>query len=84
MENSNWMNDARCKGMDTELFFPFEHESNRPAKEVCESCDVREKCLNYALDHNITYGVWGGKSERERRPLRKKRISDIRSMRSDN
>jgi WhiB family redox-sensing transcriptional regulator len=32
---------------------------------------VRAKCLEYALDNNEQYGVWGGKSEVERRAMRK-------------
>ena len=31
---------------------------------------VRQPCLDYALSHAITYGIWGGLTERERRALR--------------
>ena len=28
-----------------------------------------EPCLEYALSNRITHGIWGGLTERERRPL---------------
>ena len=40
------------------------------AKRWCNVCPVRENCLDYAIRTGEKFGVWGGKSERERRPLR--------------
>jgi WhiB family redox-sensing transcriptional regulator len=60
-----------CAQTDPEAFFPDKGERTRPAKAVCEGCPVRDECLNYALEHNERFGVWGGKSERERRVLRR-------------
>jgi hypothetical protein len=31
---------------------------------------VRQPCLDYAISHAITHGIWGGLTERDRRPLR--------------
>jgi WhiB family transcriptional regulator, redox-sensing transcriptional regulator len=36
---------------------------------------VREECLSYALAAGITFGVWGGLSERERRRVRRDRAA---------
>ena len=44
--------------------------SVRPAKRVCMACEVREACLEYALERDERSGVWGGMSERERRRLK--------------
>lgn len=33
-------------------------------------CKVRPQCLLYALDHNETFGIWGGTSDVERRRLK--------------
>jgi hypothetical protein len=63
---------ALCREVDTgELWFPEKGGSNATAKQVCQACPVREACLQWAVDHDERYGVWGGLSERERRQLRR-------------
>lgn len=64
-----WMEDGVCNQTDPEVFFPERGNSNRDAKRVCMGCPVREQCLEYALENVERYGVWGGLSERQRRPL---------------
>lgn len=63
-----WQDDAACKGKG-ELFF-FERGSNkvriRQAKELCESCLVKEECLGFALDNRFEFGIYGGKTPNER------------------
>lgn len=66
-----WVADALCAQTDPELFFPEKGEPARPAKKVCASCDVRAQCLAWALETQQRHGIWGGLSERERRPLRR-------------
>lgn len=41
-----WQTDALCAQTDPEAFFPEKGGSTRDAKRVCESCPVREECLN--------------------------------------
>lgn len=65
-----WMTDAVCASVDPECFFPRKGGSTRPAKTVCRGCDVKSDCLQYAIENEINWGVWGGLSERERRPLK--------------
>lgn len=43
------------------------------AKRVCMTCDERTNCLEWALETGQDFGIWGGKTERERNALRKKR-----------
>lgn len=64
-----WMDSAVCAQTDPEAFFPEKGGSIKEAKTVRLGCDVRDLCLQYALVHVERYGVWGGKSERERRKL---------------
>jgi WhiB family redox-sensing transcriptional regulator len=40
---------------------------------VCQTCEVRTECLEYALDNAELFGIWGGMSERQRRKLRQQR-----------
>ena len=64
-----WQDDALCAQTDPEAFFPEKGGSTREAKRICLRCDVQDACLEYALAHQERFGIWGGFSERERRPL---------------
>jgi hypothetical protein len=46
----------------------------KAAKAICRACDVREKCLEWALERGESAGVWGGLTERERNKLNKRRF----------
>lgn len=65
-----WHARRACNGVDPEIFYPESGGTTRPAKKLCADCPVRAQCLQFALDNNEIYGVWGGTSERERRPIR--------------
>lgn len=66
-----WMRRGLCAQTDPESFFPEKGGTTRDAKRVCQSCPVRTDCLDYALEHQERFGIWGGLSERERRRLTK-------------
>lgn len=66
-----WVADAVCAQTDPDAFFPEKGGTTAPAKAICTGCTVRARCLDYALEHNERFGIWGGLSERERRGLRK-------------
>lgn len=68
-----WMDDAVCAETAPDIFFPEKGGSTRDAKKLCASCEVAAQCLAYALDKEERFGIWGGLSERERRPLQKAR-----------
>lgn len=74
-----WQASARCTEVDPEIFFPERGGSSRAARAVCNDCSVREECLRYALTNREQFGIWGGTSERERRKLRKLRITRLAS-----
>src|SRR5699024_397846 len=57
---------------EPEAFFPEKGGSTREAKKVCVSCEVRAECLEYALENDERFGIWGGLSERERRKLKRR------------
>ena len=70
----SWQADSLCAQTDPEAFFPEKGGSTRDAKKICQSCDVRSQCLEYALENDERFGIWGGLSERERRKLKKRAI----------
>jgi WhiB family transcriptional regulator, redox-sensing transcriptional regulator len=74
-DEQEWQERALCAQTDPEAFFPEKGGSTREAKQICNSCDVRGECLEYALGHDERFGIWGGLSERERRRL-KRRTAD--------
>lgn len=69
-----WVTEAACRGADVAVFHPTKghrmHETQALAKEYCESCTVRQPCLEYAVKGLIEVGVWGGLSAKQRRPYR--------------
>lgn len=68
-----WQADALCAQTDPEAFFPEKGGSTRDAKRICSGCEVKAQCLEYALQNDERFGIWGGLSERERRRLRRAR-----------
>lgn len=70
----NWRDDARCREVDPELFFPVVRgpmliRQEAEAKAVCASCSARQKCLEWAVIYQ-TDGIAGGMTEEERAALR--------------
>jgi WhiB family transcriptional regulator, redox-sensing transcriptional regulator len=73
-DEPEWQDRALCAQTDPEAFFPEKGGSTREAKRICQGCDVRSECLEYALAHDERFGIWGGLSERERRKLKKRAV----------
>lgn len=82
----NWQRRAACKDEDPELFFVVGHETSpaneaqiAAAKRVCFGCPVRVDCLEFALEHGLGDGVFGGMSADERRKLKKSRPAPVKA-----
>ncbi|SFS40336.1 transcription factor WhiB [Saccharopolyspora flava] len=73
-EEQEWQERALCAQTDPEAFFPEKGGSTREAKRICSGCEVRSECLEYALQHDERFGIWGGLSERERRKLKRRAV----------
>lgn len=69
-----WRDSAACLGYP-EPFFPAVGGSSDLARRICETCSVREECLDYALrsPSATRAGIWAGYTERELRELRRLR-----------
>lgn len=66
-----WMDEGRCRGIGWDQFFaPDIDGANTPnqsaARKLCLGCPVTAECLEYALETDSRFGVWGGISERQR------------------
>ncbi|MBW3603180.1 MAG: WhiB family transcriptional regulator [Actinobacteria bacterium] len=74
---TGWQQHGLCRAIDSDVFFPppwFEHKPDREAREarakrICARCPVRLPCLDWALATREPFGVWGGRSESERRRI---------------
>lgn len=72
-EDTSWMADAPCQGL-THLFFPTgtddrtkeTPETTMAARAICGRCELRERCLDYAVRWREPCGVWGGSTTAER------------------
>lgn len=79
-----WQDLAACKGMPVEVFFPLEHvgrpargkpkapELKEEAKRVCEPCQVREQCRDWAIEFRAV-GIFGAMDPGQRRAYARKR-----------
>ena len=71
-----WKQDGTCRQTDADLWFA---DSSRRVlarvASICGDCPVRRPCLAWALVFAEPFGVWGGISAAERRPLRQRLTS---------
>ena len=81
--NLDWRLRSSCIDVDTNLFFPVgltgdAIEQTKLAKAICRECPVQSQCLEFALRTSQDYGVWGGRTEDERRAIRRSRRAAAR------
>jgi hypothetical protein len=68
--DENWQDRALCPQVDWGIFFPEKGVNATEAIAVCGRCEVRDQCLQFALENHIKDGVYGGHTARERRTMR--------------
>jgi WhiB family transcriptional regulator, redox-sensing transcriptional regulator len=72
----DWRDQALCRDTSPELFFPVGTTGAAlkqidDAKNICNQCEAKAGCLEFALVTNQDSGIWGGTCEDERRKLRR-------------
>lgn len=72
-QDQGWKQVGLCRGVDPDLFFPERGGDTRTPKAICKQCAIQEQCLEFAIANGERFGVWGGKTERERRSMRSAR-----------
>ncbi len=80
IDKVDWQDEALCRGYDNIVFFGDEGESElekqtreQRAKSICKTCPVLEPCLEFAMETNQKYGIWGGLTAKERASLKRRR-----------
>lgn len=66
-----------CAQIDPELFFPNNAAEGainmKITRKICNACEFKKPCLEYALYTPLTMGVWAGTTEHDRIKIRKQR-----------
>jgi hypothetical protein len=75
-----WREFALCVGSDPGLWFSNDSYDAHKAVQICSECPVRLDCLGWAIEHDESYGIWGGVPARRRE--RKRRIPLARARNS--
>ncbi|MFI7315185.1 WhiB family transcriptional regulator [Streptomyces hygroscopicus] len=79
LSDEKWQRYGACANEeDPDLFFPVGNTGPallqiEEAKAICRRCPAMELCADWALEHRIEHGVWGGLTEDERRSILRKR-----------
>lgn len=68
---------AACRGHKVSTFYPDPEQAKKKAYSVlmaeavriCDGCEVKEPCLEYAIQ-NEPVGIWGGTTEMQRHRMR--------------
>lgn len=71
--------EAICKYVDPELFFPderlnwngVENDKVKAAKKICGDCKHEVDCASYAIVRPYIQGIWGGTTGADRRRIRR-------------
>lgn len=71
--------EGTCRDYDVSVFFPGRGDMTGIARAVaiCRGCSVREECLDFALQSDERFGIWGGMTGKQRR--KEKRLRRLTS-----
>ena len=64
-----FQDQAACTPADEALFFSELASKVAKAKSLCAVCAVSSKCLEFAIQDNIEFGIFGGMTPAERKAL---------------
>jgi len=71
-----WQQQGLCREVTSDIFFYEEQERGEEkrkrisqARDVCNACSVKQKCLDFSIRTNQTHGMWGGLTQDERKEM---------------
>jgi hypothetical protein len=67
-----WSIDALCGEYTEDIWFSSDKSCIDQAKKICNECEVKIQCLNYAINTKQSCGIWGGKNFSEMKWARSK------------
>ena len=67
-----WMQHGSCSSTlyDPEWWFSDGDNNQQVALNICRYCKVRDLCADFAIQHNIVDGIWGGFTPAQRRDIK--------------
>jgi WhiB family redox-sensing transcriptional regulator len=66
IDTPDWRDLAACATIAPDLWFSEDGTGTHAALKICYGCDVRDQCLQYAIDNGIIHGTWGAKTAGQR------------------
>lgn len=72
-QDHGWRDEAACRELDPDLFFPTDKAGEKEAVAHCAGCPVQGACLDFAVTTRQYDGVWGGLGEDDRQRMRPRR-----------
>lgn len=83
---TEWRASGACLTADPDLFFPIATgpiavQQIAMARRICAGCQVRQQCLEFAMQTAEAHGVWGGTTPDERIRARRARTQQLRRAR---
>lgn len=68
--------DPRCRGIETDMYYPPEQGTTFPEMKlivsICGSCSHKAECAEWGINHE-RFGIWGGLSEKQRKDIRRRK-----------
>lgn len=64
-----WQLQANCNEDQQDLFFSLAESKIEKAKAICQACPVKSECLQFSVDNDIEFGIYGGMTRNERKVL---------------
>jgi WhiB family redox-sensing transcriptional regulator len=64
-----WIDHVACTPADEHIMFSELASKVAKAKAICATCPVASKCLEFAINDNIEFGIFGGYTPSERKAL---------------
>lgn len=69
-----WADNAACKDTPIDLWFcEFGDHFNQQAIAICQRCEVKNQCRDYAISRDLTDGIWGGMTPKQREGYAKRK-----------
>lgn len=74
----DWMLSGECTRPENQglVWVPNKGQSTADAKRVCNMCEFRSECLDYAIAFDME-GVWGGTDSNQRRRRFSRTVRDM-------